>query len=538
VGAHDKTLARLKTAAGENPFMPKPPPFGQNSPTGGQKRDIPKDHPYDPRALKPMAKMLWAMSVSLGHALTAYRQFTRLKSVTISPDGLIGGRGYVMGVKEVRQKLYEACEALSLISDTVHDEISGPHWKPRLAQLDMNDAEDVSRFIEESQRLLDNPEEEPEEEMKSIEEANDKGPGKTPKQMAPAESAASKMPGAGVSTEENHAIPKQANALTQEIPLSALKLSDDELAKRALYEDFYRKPPVREASQPDPLVARVVNRHLANSSIPVDGLGGPRVDHIGPGEGQGPGGTYNRNEPPVADEWSETEGRGDSTTYDITWAELTNRTSEHYTEKCAVCQTVISQCRCMSHNKVTRYGLCDSCKKDAASGIPDSNTEPTPTQGWDFGIGLGKGDDAHGQGAGGYSESNPDTGMSGTNGPASGLPKNPGGATHDHKNEDTTPEIDMAIAPAHNIWAAAELPNDDQDPVARSDYFEGPKGGLVSQSGMPGDESVSYNADRDLPGAGNTFERTDNPYIKWDDSTKNYRPDMTYQRTTEGSHNG
>jgi hypothetical protein len=288
VGAHEKTLAAMaKTAAG----MPFPPPKpnmpiiggGQNAPGGAStvKRDIPKDHPYDPKALKPMARMLWAMSVSLGHALTAYRQFTRLKSVTISPDGLIGGRGYVMGIKDVRAKLYEACEALSLISDTVHDEINGPHWKPRLAQLDGNDIEDIERFIEESQKLLDNPEDEPEEEMKAIEgENDDKWKHKDKNKVPLKEEPSSGVPGAAATTETNHTMPKPKQAsLHTEFPVTELILPEAELAKRVLYRRFY-----------------------GNSSVPVETLGGPRVNHLGPGEGDGPFNSYNRNEPDVDDE--------------------------------------------------------------------------------------------------------------------------------------------------------------------------------------------------------------------------------------------
>lgn len=512
MSAHDKTLAIMKTAAGEGvPFPPKP--FGAG-PVSTHKRDIPREHPYDPKALKPMAKMLWAMSVSLGHALTAYRQFTRLKSVSISPDGLIGGRGYVMGIKEVRQKLYEACEALSLISDTVHDEINGPHWKPRLALLDKNDAEDVSRFVEESQKNLDNPEEDAEESLAEIEGENDKGPNKTPHE--PQENPASKVPGGGESAEANNTFPKQAGLYTQ-FPVSALALPPDVRAMAAKVAAAYMK---------------------ANSSIPVETLPGPRVDHLGPGEGQGPAGTYNRNEPPVDDDWSREEGVGNEYAYPSDWDNLTNRTAEHFTEVCLVCASVISQCRCAGPHKVTRYGLCDSCRKDSASSVPDSNTDRTPTEGWDFGIGYGGGNDAHGQGAGGYGVANPDTGEQGVNGPASGLPKNPGGPTHDNAHPDTTRRVEVQVSPNRNVWADAMLPNDDQPPVARSDYYEGPKGGMVGQSEVPGDESVSYNADRDLPNTGQTFERTDNPYIKWDDTTRDYRPDQTYQRTREGSHNG
>jgi len=525
VGAHDKTMAAMaKTAAG----MPFPPPKpnmpiiggGQNAPGVTTKRDIPKDHPYDPRSLKPMAKMLWAMSVSLGHALTAYRQFTRLKSVTISPDGMLGGRGYVMPIKDVRAKLYEACEALSLISDTVHDEINGPHWKPRLAQLDGNDVEDIERFIQESQKLLDNPEDEPEEEMKAIEGENDaKWSGKKPKtEEAKKEEPSSGIPGAPSTTEESHAIPKQkqASALHREFTLADLTLPEDALAKRVLYRKFY-----------------------GNSTIPVETLSGPRVDHLGPGEGTGPFNSYNRNEPDVDDEWGRNEGVGDAINYPSEWeGDTSGRRAQHYRELCSVCSSVISQCRCMSQDKVTRYGLCEDCSKDAASSVPDSNSEPTKTEGYDFGIGYGEGNDAHGQGAGGYGAKNPETGDYGVAGPSSGLPKDPGGAMHDHENSGTTEGINV---PSRAMWAAdfAELPQDDLTPVARSDYYQGPKGNTVSQSEVPGDESATFDGDRDLPNIGEKFEHLDNPYIKFDYTTKNYRPDTTYQRRPrEGSRNG
>jgi hypothetical protein len=173
--AQDKTAAKI----------PPPPPPGfvddgegatvtgaSDLPGGNQggpgKRNIPKNHPYDPKALKPLSRMLWAMSVSLGHALAAYRQFTRLKSATISPDGMLGGRGYVMQVKEIRDKLHDACENLSSISDTIHDEIHAPHWEPQMAQLPPEEAVDVKKFLDESKQILNNPEEDAEDDMEAI----------------------------------------------------------------------------------------------------------------------------------------------------------------------------------------------------------------------------------------------------------------------------------------------------------------------------------------------------------------------------------
>jgi len=136
------------------------------------KREIPKDHSFDPKALRPMSRALWATSVALGHALAAYKQINRLKSGSVSPDGRLGGKGYILTVVEARKRLFNACESLSSVADTLHDEIKAPHWKPRLAELDRDDREDISRYVGESEEYLADPEAAPEQEMKELEEAN------------------------------------------------------------------------------------------------------------------------------------------------------------------------------------------------------------------------------------------------------------------------------------------------------------------------------------------------------------------------------
>lgn len=270
---------RVKTA-GLPPFEEGSSPAATPPPGGGTTRNIPKDHPFDPRALKPMAKALWASSVALGHALASYQHLSRLKSGTISPDGMLGGRGYVMSVKDARQRLFSACEALSSIADTLSDEIQGPHWLPKLAQLDPNDAEDVSRFIEESGDILDNPEEVAERNLDMIEQEND-GPGKTPRKKPEEEEAeASEMPDGGAS-----------------MPSSGSRL------------------PAKQASETDPVELwlrvrkqqrRAAREVTADSSINVDALPGPRVNDLDRGNQLGPYGSFNRDEIP-SDNWAEGE---------------------------------------------------------------------------------------------------------------------------------------------------------------------------------------------------------------------------------------
>jgi len=261
---------KVKTAA----FPPMEDP---QEPPGPGQRNIPKDHAFDPRALKPMAKALWATSVSLGHALTAYRQLSRVKSATVSPDGMLGGRGYVMEVTAMRGKLHDACEILSQISDTIFDEVRGPHWQPKLALLDDNEAEDVERFIEESRENLDDPTEDAEKEMTEIEKEND-GPG-------------------GTSTEE----PGSKLPTSDKYQSEAEPVSTEKQARRL------RSPRGKTRVA---MILDVKSWKVADATNNPDALGGPRVDHRGPAEGDGPFGSYNRDEPPVRDDWSESDGGG------------------------------------------------------------------------------------------------------------------------------------------------------------------------------------------------------------------------------------
>lgn len=408
-----------------------PPDFGGGGGGGGGsgKRNIPRDHPFDPKSLKPLAQALWASSVSMGHALTAYRFLSRLKSSTISPDGMLGGRGYIMQVNDMRKKLHAACEALSSITDSMFDEINAPHWKSRLAQLDTNDAEDVERFVEESRAILENPEEDGEQEAKKIEEEND---GKKD------EGEGSKMPGGG------------------------------ELAP-----DLAEKP---DPDKPKPF------GKTANSSIPVETMpGGPRIEHLDREDGDpNPADAYTN------DDW----GLPGQRQYDYP-SEWDNNLNEN----------------------------------QASSSVPDSSSEDTPTEAWDFGLGYG----ANGQGAGGYENpSGEGDGTKGVFGPSSGLPGTPAGSSG-----DTTPALDSAtnrheasFARAEDLRAFGLLPNDNDRPVARSDYYRGDRGNLVNtQSLLPGEATPSGEASPGLMNTDYVTEDLETPYVRYDDTTHDYRDD-------------
>jgi len=447
----------LKTAAG---FPPPPPGKGGGMPPGledsgggggvSTKRNIPQDHPYEPKALKPMAKALWATSMSLGHAITALRHMSRIKSSTVSPDGMLGGRGYVMPVPDVRKTLQAAVEGLSKITDTLHDEITAPHWKPRLAQLDENEAEDVENFVQKSEQILEDPEQDAEEAADEIEHANDKE-GEEDEDIEDDEPA-SDIPGGGA-------------AETNEAPAPAPK--DEVLKTASTHYNYFRQ---------------------ANSSLPVETLSGPRIEHLDREDGD--------PNPPEAypnDDWGQPGQR--EYDYPSPW---------------------------------------DNDLRQADSGMP---IDPTPTDAWDFGLGYG----ARGEGA--ENDANPTEDGKGVWGPHSGLPGTPAGSSG-----DTTPALDSELSRhqariqpigayvppgvyAHTlpgIHSQSELPNDGERPVARSDYYRGDKGNQItySQSELPAEATPGVQVSPGLMNTDYVYEDLETPYTTYDYTTHNYRNEV------------
>lgn len=429
------------------PFAAQDPQQGQGPGAGsGAARNIPANHEYDPKALKPLARALFSASVALGHTITAYREFARIKSASISPDGMLGGRGYVLDVKEVRSFLQSACEMLSSVTDTLHDEVRAPHWQPKLGELGANDAEDIKELMSESEEAIDNPEAVGDKSLSGVEDKND-GPNGTSNstKWKDTSEGASEVPGGGDPQQGTSPRPFGQNS--------------------------------KEAAV-----------RTANSSVPVDTLPGPRVNHLDRGEQTGPGGSYNRDEPPVEDAWGLPGERGYD--YETEWS---NSLSE----------------------------------KSSETSLPDGKNDGTETDANDFGLGFG----AKGKGSEGYGVTAPDG--HGVFGPSSDLPQDPGGKTKDP--ESGSPYLDGAD---RNLWACScpgsELPFDGPDSVARADYYEGDKGNLVNAplhsgagSELPGTPSASWNYDSDLPNVGYNYERGDTNYVKYDTLEDDSRYDRT-----------
>ena len=73
--------------------------------------EVHSEHKYNKKCNKDLAKVLRATLSALGHAMSAYSTFAKIKSRDISPDGNLGGRGYIREIKAMRRQYMNIVEA-------------------------------------------------------------------------------------------------------------------------------------------------------------------------------------------------------------------------------------------------------------------------------------------------------------------------------------------------------------------------------------------------------------------------------------------
>lgn len=134
--------------------------WGWNPPGSGERNIDPK-YEFSAKNLEPLARTLRSCLMALGHIQTARTTFTKIKGQRISPDGNLGGKGYVMPIKDIRKQLSNCDEALSSISDTIHDEINAVHWHPKVEDSGGNPRErdEVKEVMDDVEGIRDDPEE-------------------------------------------------------------------------------------------------------------------------------------------------------------------------------------------------------------------------------------------------------------------------------------------------------------------------------------------------------------------------------------------
>lgn len=83
---------------------------------------------YDTSKATTLKKALHNLNVSLGTLLSAMKDLSLLRGSEITPDGMIGGRGFIMPFKDIKSKIASSIDDLSNITDSIADELTNPKW--------------------------------------------------------------------------------------------------------------------------------------------------------------------------------------------------------------------------------------------------------------------------------------------------------------------------------------------------------------------------------------------------------------------------
>ena len=150
------------------------------NPPGASERNIDPAYQYDPKNLEPLARTLRSCLMALGHIQTARSTFTKIQSQSVSPDGNLGGKGYVMPVKDLRKTLSNCDEALSSITDTLHDEMGAAHWNPDVPGSggDPREWEEVKEVIDDADEIREDPKGWAEDAEEDLHDDDDEKPSK------------------------------------------------------------------------------------------------------------------------------------------------------------------------------------------------------------------------------------------------------------------------------------------------------------------------------------------------------------------------
>lgn len=195
--------------------------------SGNGRREIPDDFKYNTKKLKHLKAILHNVSVALGTLSSAFNEFSRFKGPEISPDGRLGGAGYILPIKDIKQSLQNSIYSLSDVADCLADELNNPKW-------DVKDDKDVKKLIKEKEEAVEQVEEiieKPEEDDSSDDITN------TPKEPEETEEKPEESQSEETPTEES-VEPPQSEEKTEDKPDSEKSLLFGSVKKAS---DVYAK---------------------------------------------------------------------------------------------------------------------------------------------------------------------------------------------------------------------------------------------------------------------------------------------------------
>jgi len=237
---------------------------------------------WSDESLKNLAKVLWSAQRAHSYALSAYRTFSKMQSSQFSPDGLLGGKGYIQSIKDMRSNISQSVEALSSFTDTILDEINAAHWSKSAF-----DDEETTNLIDDANSVKSNPEEFVDQDMDDVSENDVSEDGYDSNEEIEYNPDSFGMnPGDEIDNDgsddsndygEEEFIRTSAGKQTDSLPSD----DSDQVEGRSLSEDFLKT--VTTDERVSNRLRKFTVRRKSSSSIDPSTLSGPRVEHIEPG---------------------------------------------------------------------------------------------------------------------------------------------------------------------------------------------------------------------------------------------------------------
>jgi len=122
---------------------------------------------YDKSKAKVLKGALHSINVALGTLMSASKEISMIRGSEVTPDGKLGGKGFIMSFKEIKKVLNESVMNLSDVTDTIADELTNPMWglsdqEKKKVKKDQEIIEDQVEEVEDlsdSEQPSDTPEE-------------------------------------------------------------------------------------------------------------------------------------------------------------------------------------------------------------------------------------------------------------------------------------------------------------------------------------------------------------------------------------------
>jgi len=143
----------------------------------GDARDI-GDFEYEKKNAKVLKKALHNINVSLGTLLAAMKDLAMLRGSAVTPDGKLGGKGFIMNFRDMKSTLNTAVSDLSDITDTIADELTNPRWGLSNTEVKgiKKDQEKTEEEVEEVEEIVEEPKKEKPEDKSEGESGDDISP--------------------------------------------------------------------------------------------------------------------------------------------------------------------------------------------------------------------------------------------------------------------------------------------------------------------------------------------------------------------------